>query len=85
MDLAREMSKLLESDSVAAAQIKEHISAERLIELFGLTRDDLPKGADDPRSFSEMLNESDFTNEDALQHVVGRFKKSEILAALGDD
>lgn len=79
------MARLLESDVIAAAQIKEHISAERLIELFGLTRDDLPQGADDPRSFSEMLNESDFSSEDALQHVVSHFKKSEVLAALGDD
>lgn len=81
--LSQSIAALLESDPVAVAQVKETIAAERLIELFGLSRDDLPRGALDPRSFSEMLHESDFSPEDALEFVVNHYTKSEVLEAFG--
>ena len=81
--LSQAIASLLESDPIAVAQVKETIAAERLIELFGISRDDLPKYGRDERTFSEFLIDSDFNAEDALQYVINHYTKSEILEALG--
>lgn len=67
--LAEQIAKLLDSDPVAARQVREYLSDERLIELLELQ---VPLSAVD-------LDEED--PDAVLEIVVENFSTSEVLAA----
>ena len=69
MHLAAEVAKLLESDPVAAGQVKEHIKEERLCELLGLVYMPDAEEAEEMTDFA-LLNE-----------VKARFTRAQVLAA----
>lgn len=66
------MARLLESDLVATALIREHLKPERLYEILGLEA---------PAEEATIENDDDF---DELMEVLSRFSKSEVLEALND-
>lgn len=81
--LAPELAKLLEADPIATGQVKEHLSAERLMELLNLTAGDLPEN--DYEDLTHLMAHFGFLKEDALGFVVSQFSRAEILAALNGD
>jgi hypothetical protein len=80
--LAPELAKLLEADPVATGQVKEHIKAERLMELLNLTHADLPERG---RTLAEIVADEGIDPDDVLDYVVNKFHLAEILAALNGD
>lgn len=66
ISLSQEIAKLLESDPIAASQVKEHLPQDRLIELLGI----------DPHEGSQMIDQ-----DEALAYVVKTYTQSQILRA----
>lgn len=78
MELAKQMARLLESDQVAASQIKEHLGEARTYELLRLER---------PILESDALIEDGGKSEehpDTLRRVLRNFSKAEVLEALAE-
>ena len=74
--LAREMARLLESDLVATAQIKEHITEERLCEILRI----------EPPESDEVIHPCapDEVDIDELKSYLKNFSRAQVLAALRD-
>ena len=72
--LAQEMARLLESDLVATAQIKEHITEERLCEIL---RIEPPESEDEGHRFPPEEAEID-----ELKDYLTHFTRAQVLAAL---
>lgn len=74
-DLAREIARLLVSDPIAASQVKEFVKEERLCELLEISPElvvkEVPADVDDEVSGDDA----------ALQRVVKRFTKAQVLEA----
>ena len=71
--LAQEISRLLESDPIAAAQVKEHIAPERLFELLGIEA---------PEPEVEVVEHLvDMDNEELMAEAMLRFTLAEVIAA----
>lgn len=77
MAIAAEVARLLDSDPVMAEQVKQHISEGRLCALLGISPE-VPKFG----SFEEMLETLEIPDRDALEYVLEKFSKAEILRAL---
>lgn len=78
ISLACEIAVLLNSDPVAAAQIKEHLKPRRLVELLDLHvifEEDLMPDEEAPK---ESATEE---SERALITVLSHYSKAEVLAA----
>lgn len=78
MELAKQMARLLESDQVAASQIKEHLGEARTYELLRL---EPPEELDEPED--DLLGKGD-EHLDTLRRVIKNFSKAEVLEALAD-
>ncbi len=64
MTLAAEIARLIESDPVAAAQVKEYLSEDRLREILGLS--DIPTLLDVPEEDLEVFITDNYTRAHVL-------------------
>lgn len=76
MYLAQEIARLIESDPVAACQVKEHIKPARLCELLDVVPEPDPE---QERPYSDLDSVSD---DRLLDYVANRFTRTEILRAI---
>lgn len=79
MPLATELARLLRTDPIATSQIKEHIPPGELRELL-----DLPPTPLDHESVKELLDASEFTDEEVLAYLLDKFSTAEILRGVAD-
>ena len=72
--LAQEMARLLESDLVATAQIKEHITEERLCEILRI----------EPPESDEVTHSCapDEVDVDEMKSYLKNFSRAQVLAVL---
>lgn len=82
--LAPQLAALLEADPVSAAQIKEHIKPERLLELLDIA---VFEGEDEDEDsnaldLADFLSTSNYSVPDLLDYVIDHMQASEILARL---
>lgn len=74
---ARELANALDSDPIAASQIKEYLSAERLIELLEIQLPEPPE-PDEPCI-------SDFRDKEIVSEVINRDLQDEVLEECSDN
>jgi hypothetical protein len=72
------VAKLLESDVIAAGQVKEHISRERLLELLDI-EPEIKIETEYVEHETVGAAISKFSDDEILQYMKRQFSKSEIL------
>lgn len=78
MHLAKSIAKLIQSDPIATAQVKEHVSRDRILELFDIDTEEPPLAAEDTvDGIDAALRE--VCDENLFAYLKTRFKKSELL------
>lgn len=76
---AREIAEAITGDVLAAAQVKEYVSNDRLIELLGI---DLPE---EPEQVNKETDASFLTSSEILDEVFNRDLEDKILDELHTD
>lgn len=75
-ELAREIARLLDSDPIAASQVKEHLKPDRITELLNM-----PLREFEDAGLDEVMEE--FPNSEILRWVRRNFSRSDVLKAFG--
>lgn len=78
MHLAKSIAKLIQSDPIATAQVKEHVSRDRILELFDIDTEEPALEAEDTIEGIQYAIDG-VSDENLVAYLKTRFKKSELL------